>query len=253
MILFIAIVAAITVVKWLVYTGLVWIMIKIQKMQYNALGLFGATALAVALQFVPVAGNYLSWAALVYCLWLVTRADIAPDIAFTVAIPGAIMFCLNLWAFSALMGEIRPDLKYANRDAVKHEAKANTNETKLSGPAKVLGAARDLVKKIGERAQTNVDFSTPPALAKTGTTPLPSQVKPLGNSRLKGVALKGITLDAQNPTAMVTAQGHFFTVGQGEEVTIPLSEGKISMRCDLIEKNGVTVTVNGDQYMLRVE
>lgn len=97
----IAIMAGVTVVKWLIYTGLIWVMIKLQKMQYNMLGLFASTALATGLQFVPVAGCYLSWAALVYCLWKVTRADIAPEVLFTVAIPGAIMFCLNLWVFGS--------------------------------------------------------------------------------------------------------------------------------------------------------
>ena len=37
--------AVVTAAQWLVYTGLLWGMIKVQKLNYNALGLFGSEPL----------------------------------------------------------------------------------------------------------------------------------------------------------------------------------------------------------------
>jgi hypothetical protein len=240
-------------------------MIKLQKMQYNVWGLLGSTALATGLQFIPIVGNYVSWAALLLCLWKVTRADIVPDIIFTVAIPGAIMFCLNLWGFAALMGELRPDLKYSDRDAAREEAvmdedeeeapkeskPAETKESKPSGPARALAAVHDLARKIAARAQTNSE-SAPTTTAAAGAPR--SQMKALGSGTSKGIYLKGVSLNAQKSTAMISAQGKFFTVGQGEVVSIPSANGRISLRCDVIEKSGVSVTLNdSEQLILRAQ
>ena len=96
--------------KWLVYTGLLWGMLRVQKLNYNLLGLFGSSLLATLVALIPVAGSYLSYAVLIICLWKCTGADIAPDITFTVGISGALMFCVNLFVIGALMGRLRPDL-----------------------------------------------------------------------------------------------------------------------------------------------
>src|SRR5262245_7860855 len=99
-----------TAIRWLVYTALLWIMIKIQKLNYNTAGLFASSLAAVLVSFIPYGGSYLSYVVLVICLWKCTGADIAPDIIFTVAIAGALMFCFNLWVIGMLMGSLRPDL-----------------------------------------------------------------------------------------------------------------------------------------------
>src|SRR6185503_6092057 len=98
MLLFIGIMVAIGLAHWLVYTALLWMMIKLQNMNYNLLGLLGSSLLASALDYIPVVGCYVGWAALVICLWKCTGADIAPDVLFTVGVAGALMFCVNLFA-----------------------------------------------------------------------------------------------------------------------------------------------------------
>jgi len=255
MILDIAVIAGLTFVKWIVYTALLWGMIKLQKLQYNMLGLMGSSALAILLQFVPVVGCYISWAALILCLWKVTHADIAPEVLFTVAIPGAIMFCLNLWGFAALMGELRPDLKVgARHDSPVIEEFADEDEAPSapSGPAKAIAAVHDLARKIADRAQTNSE--TPPAKTAAAAPASPRRLKPLGNGSAQGIYLKGIVLNSQRPTAMIMANGKFYTVGQGEAVSFPSANGRISLRCNSIEKSGVAVTLNGsEELILRVQ
>src|SRR5687767_2304722 len=105
--LFIGVMVVVGLAHWLVYTGLLWMMIKLQKMNYNVLGLLGSSLLASALDYIPVVGCYLGWAALVICLWKCTGADIAPDVLFTVGVAGALMFCVNLFAIGWLMGNLQ--------------------------------------------------------------------------------------------------------------------------------------------------
>ncbi|HEY0551181.1 MAG TPA: hypothetical protein VGF13_16365, partial [Verrucomicrobiae bacterium] len=97
---------AIGLAHWLVYTALLWMMIKLQNLNYNLLGLLGSSLLASALDYIPVVGCYIGWAALVICLWKCTGADIAPDVLFTVGVAGALMFCVNLFVIGWLMGNL---------------------------------------------------------------------------------------------------------------------------------------------------
>src|SRR5208283_938023 len=91
--------------------GLLWIMIKIQKLNqsvaYKFLGLLGAATLATGLDMVPYAGHGLAVAALLLCVKKVTRAPYI-DVLFTVAISYALMFGVNLFILGSLMGDLRP-------------------------------------------------------------------------------------------------------------------------------------------------
>lgn len=96
-------------VYWLIYTLLLWIMIKIQKMNYSVIGLVASSALATGIAQIPFVGPYVGWAVLILCLWKVTGEDIWPDVFFTVAVAGALMFAVNLWVIGALMTGDMPD------------------------------------------------------------------------------------------------------------------------------------------------
>src|SRR5437867_1694011 len=85
-----------------------WIMIKLQKLDYNVLGLLGAAALASGLDMIPLAGHYIAVPVLYLCIAKVTRADLYPDAVFTVVIAYALMFAMNVFLIGALMGDLRP-------------------------------------------------------------------------------------------------------------------------------------------------
>jgi hypothetical protein len=84
-----------------------WIMIKIQKLDYSFLGLLGSAALGASLDMIPYAGHALAVIALYLSLRLVTRADLFPDVAFTVGVAYALVFCMNLFVLGAMMGDLR--------------------------------------------------------------------------------------------------------------------------------------------------
>lgn len=72
-----------------------WIMIKIQKFDYEWLPLIGSAFLASGLDMIPYVGHFIAVPVLYYCIWKITRSTIFPDAAFTVILSYALMRCLG--------------------------------------------------------------------------------------------------------------------------------------------------------------
>ena len=209
--------AVVTVAKWLVYTGLLWGMIKIQKLNYNTLGLFGSSLAATLVAFIPYVGSYLSYAVLIFCLWKCTGAEIAPDIIFTVGIAGALMFCVNLFVIGALMGNVRSDLSAAAREDFDSTEMADTD------------------------AEEESDEEEPP-------TPEPAIVKPTVTAQPKlptvkantgSLVLKGLTFNASRPFVMISDGTRVHTISSGESFTATLPHGRTKFSCEEITKTSV--------------
>src|SRR5690349_11495759 len=102
-------------VQTLFLLAALWIMIRLQKLNYNFLGLLGAAALASAICLIPLPfriSKIISCGALLFCISKVTRAEFV-DVRFTVGIGYALLFGMNLWLFGALMGDLRPSAREA--------------------------------------------------------------------------------------------------------------------------------------------
>src|SRR6266404_7214732 len=84
-----------------------WIMLKLQKLEYNVPGLFGAAAVASALDMIPYAGHPLAVGVLLFTMTKVTRSEYV-DVAFTVFVGYALMFGMNLFPLGAVVGDLRP-------------------------------------------------------------------------------------------------------------------------------------------------
>jgi hypothetical protein len=115
-------------VQTVILLGLLWGMIKIQKIdqrfEYKFLGLVGAAALATGLDQIlqAVLGHFIGLylasyistpivvATLLFCVKKVTHAPYV-DVLFTVAISYALLFGVNLFILGSLMGDLRPAAK----------------------------------------------------------------------------------------------------------------------------------------------
>ena len=126
-----------TIISLLIQFGLqtvfltvaLWIMIKLQSLNYNFLGLLGAAALASVLDRVLelTVGHFLGIyfssyvttpivvAVLFACLKKVTQAD-RTDVCFTIGVGYAVWFVINLFFMGALMGDLRGDLRLSARE-----------------------------------------------------------------------------------------------------------------------------------------
>jgi len=211
-----------TAVQWLVYTALLWLMIKIQKLDYNLAGLLGSSLLATVIGLIPVVGPYLGWAVLVVCLWKCTGADIAPDVLCTVSIAGALMFCFNLFLLGSLMGELRPDLTVVSAQEAAVPAKDDEK-----------------------------DKADSPASSRSARTPAPEKSFVPAPREL---VLKGITVKSSGSMAMVFDGGRLHTLAKGEAFLAQTAEGRIKLRCDEITDAGVVLTTDhGEKIKLTVK
>jgi len=215
-------------VQWVVYTVLLWFMLKIQKLNYNVLGLLGSSALATLIGLIPVVGTYLGWAALVICLWKVTGADIAPDVLFTVGIAGALMFCFNLFLLGTMMGEIRPDLVLKARESVDSENR-DVHEEGDDEPDDAPSGKRSL--------------SSPAMVRNEATVSSPN-----------GIVLKGVALKASSAMAMIHDGARLHTLGTGEVFIVHSPQGRMKYRCLEITDAAVLVSdEQGEKFRLQVK
>src|SRR5579862_5037514 len=97
-------------VRTILLTLMLWVMVKLQKLNYFFVGLLASAALACALDMIPYAGHYLAVAVLYFCIWKITGASLFPDTAFTVAVSYALVFAVNMLCLTALMGNLRPQV-----------------------------------------------------------------------------------------------------------------------------------------------
>jgi hypothetical protein len=209
-------------VQWLVYTALLWFMIKIQGLNYNLAGLLGSSLLATLIGQIPLIGPILGWAVLVVCLWKCTGADIAPDVLCTVSIAGALMFCFNLFLLGSLMGELRPDLMVASAQE----------------------------SAIPEEDEEN-DEADSPARGPSARVPTPEKSFAAAPREL---VLKGITVRPSGSMAMVFDGGRLHTISKGEAFLAHTTEGRIKLRCEEITDAGVVLaTGNGQKIKLTVD
>lgn len=224
--------------QWAIYTALLWGMIKVQRLNYNFLGLIGSSALATALGYIPVVGCYIGWAALVICLWKVTRADIAPDILFTVGVAGALMFCVNLFAIGWLMGNLvllSPALAELADDEDDIELSGNFGEEWMEPDE--LNAATVAPAAV----PTNNVPSRSPKPTRVATGPAP-----------KDLVIKGISLSAARKSALIGNGKDLHDVAQGEVFTIQSEKGLTTFVCEEVTASSVTLTANGAPMTLKL-
>jgi len=214
-----------TTVKWLIFTGLLWIMIKIQKLNYNFFGLLASSAAASLIGLIPYAGPYLAQAVLVFCLWKCTGADIMPDVIFTTSIARALMFCINLWVLGALMGDLRPDLAAARE---------------LDAPAKEMNA---------DAEDDDDDESGELANRTNRSKALPAGKESKARPAIKGLVFKGVSLRSAQPLAMFAVGGRVYTVAAGEAVMVQISQTNLPIRCEQITRDSVVLTIGGGETL----
>lgn len=252
----IGVLGIIALVKWLVYTGLLWVMIKIQKLNYNVPGLFASSLLATLVGFLPFVGAYVSWAVLVICLWKCTGADIFPDVAFTVAIAGALMFCLHLWAFGALTPgpeEMRHAFDKARAEEAEGgfpAASGQTDETD-SDSKPVIGSVANSARPVATETKASGLKPGMTVSARTvddKSSPLRPQIS------TNAVVLKGISPYTARPTVIVSVGGQVKTLMVGDSFSGSTPQGRIHLRCEQITPTNVVFSLeDGSRFVLHVD
>lgn len=208
------------VVKWLVYTGLLWGMIRVQKLNYNVAGLFASSLVATLVANIPFVGGYLAYAVILLCLWKCTGADIVPDVIFTVCIAGALMFCFNLFAVGALMGKLRPDL-----------ADDMQREQLWDGMLADSDATED--QDSTQAVSNKIDDSS---------------------KKPHGLVLKGVSVNTPRQSALIFDGARSQTVFGNEPFAADFRNGRMKFVCEHITRHGVVLaTAGGERILLHLK
>lgn len=275
----IIILVVIGLAKWLIYTGLLWGMLRVQGLNYNWPGLLGSSFAATALGYIPIVGPYVGWAVLVLCLWKMTHADIAPDVLFTVTIAGALMFCVNLFAIGWLMGNLNvvapgmAAMRHSPLDEQVDDDDDVADEMPSWSPApgkpwqtnqlrSAVASSRVANSKPGTQSVTKVIApvtaktsvvavaAAPAATHATPTEPATAaastpEVQYASASSLPiSLKLKGISMNSAQRSALIATGPQIHDMRVGETIMVPIGEKTMKIVCQSIGPSEVVLTAD---------
>jgi hypothetical protein len=222
LVILILLLAAKFLVNTVILSVLLFIMIKVQDLNYNFLGLIGSAALGSGLDMIPYFGHSLAVPVLYICIWKVTQASLFPDAAFTVVIAYALMFAVNLFILGALMGDLRPDL-HASRHGVPGDE--NVTQEMADEPESAAGTNQPVPITSGGVAPNN---SVTPA-----------------NVIAKQFSIKGVTRNADKSAVTLLSGKKTYTLFLGQLVSVQTPDGLVSVRFTDLGTNYVTLNIHG--------
>ena len=215
-----------------------WIMIKLQKLDYNFLGLLGSAALACAVDGILNAAlhpwfdgmaTYISapffLAVLYVCLKKLTNADHV-DVIFTMCIGGALRFGMNLWLIGALMGDLRPSA-------------GNSGEYDTDVQLPETNVVQQIVVKTNRPATGT--------LGQPAAQPGPPQFAPATNVLF---SVKGVSRNGAKSAVTIQTGKRTYTIMLGESALTHTSDGPVSVRFKELGDGWVVLAIDGKDTKL---
>lgn len=192
-----------------------WVMIQIQKFQYELLPVIGAAFVAAGLDMVPFVGHYVACAFLYICIYKITRASLFPEAVFTVAISYALMYMVTL-----ILLAYAPSPKFHTANGRDYNFDDQTNAT----------------------AVADVQATNQVQVAQTPPAPSIPKDKVASDISVKGVSRAG-------NDSMVTIQcgKKNYVISLGEGTTISTREGMAIVRFLKADANDVTLSIRGQE------
>jgi len=218
--------------------ALVWIMIKLQKLDQNFkfhfLKLLGVVTLASALDMIPHIGVELSGLALWLGIKYVTRSPVV-DALFTAAISSALLFAVNMFVLGSLMGDLRPSAKPAG------------------GPGRL---EHTQTVKTGPETISKTNPPAPPVTANPGpaavSNPAPQvSVKP-ALADASRFTIKGITRNGAKSVVIINTGTKTHTLFIGDSFNLQTATGVSIVQFENLDDDWVTLNVDGNPVRLPV-
>jgi hypothetical protein len=202
-----------------------WVMIKLQKLNYHFLGLLGAAALASAIKLVPLPfhiADLISCTVLLLCIAKVTCAEYV-DVKFTVVVGYALMFAVNLFLLGSLLGDLRPSAREAENHRIRDEMEHKDDSAGAS---------------IAATATNRTPLAVKPQAVKSPEAALP----PLSvKSLIRNGARSCVTLQSEKDSRTIF-------LGDSELVQTPI--GPLNVRFDGLTDQFVLLSVGEQQVKL---
>jgi hypothetical protein len=226
-------------IQTVILFALVWIMVKIQKLDQNSefhfLKLLGVVALASVLETLPFVGIELSGVALWMGIKYVTRSPVV-DALFTAFISSALMFAVNLFILGSLMGDLRPSARHAENPArLEHAPQIQTVETEPETVAKTNPPAPVAITNPAPAAAPNPasQVSAKPALVDASH-----------------FTIKGITRNGAKSMVIINTGTKTHTLFLGDSFDLQTAAGVNSVQFESLDEDWVTLNIDGNPLKL---
>ena len=219
-----------------------WIMIKLQKFDYNVLGLIGSAILASGVDMIPFVGHYLSVSVLLFCIRKVIVADSYTDTLFTVGIGYALMFCMNLFLIASLMGDLRPPVVKAETRETDRENQPTTKTVPAMEPGEKSGPASSTTN---QPPFARVTENAAPVPAQPDMTANEADAPLLAMDIVSKFKLKGVSKSASKTLAMINTGTKTETLSRNESIHVETAKGWVAVRCEDVGDNKVVLNVGG--------
>jgi hypothetical protein len=227
-----------------ILTALLWIMVKIQRLQYSFPGLLGSAALASGLDMIPLVGHYLAVPVLYVCIWKVTRADLFPDAVFTVAVSYALMFGVQLFFLGALLGDLRPSARSVHLN--QNVAGEIASEDSPAGPTNAAPAADQKRHAPATAKTSSTNTQRMLAAATNSVKPGPSRPERIASQ----LTFKGLTRNARQSTLVLDTGVKTYTLVYGEPELVQTRLGAVPVRLEALGDDYVVLNVDGEAIRL---
>jgi len=215
-----------------------WIMIKLQKLNYNFPGLLASAALACAVDSIlNVAlhpwfdgmATYISapffLLVLYVCLKKLTNADHV-DVIFTMCVGGALRFGMNLWLIGALMGNLR----LSTGDSGESDAALQPPETNV---------VQQIVVKTNRPATG--------APARLAAPPGPVELVQETNALF---SVMGVSRNGAKSAVTIQTGKRTYTIILGESALTQTPDGPVSVRFKELGDGWVVLIIDGKETKL---
>jgi hypothetical protein len=195
-----------------------WVLVKLQKFQFNFPGLVGSAALASIVDFIPFVGHYLAVSVLFLCIAKVTREK-GGDVIFTVGVSYALTFGMNLFLLSSMMGDLRVHAR--SRDSVP-----------------VTQAVENFADD--EEETTNSVATTNKSTQAADPAPVIVKGKPP-----EGLVLKGIVNGSRTASVMLSAGEKTYTLFVGDSTHIDTGNGLQEVALVKVKETTAVFNIDG--------
>lgn len=221
-----------------------WIMVKLQKLNYNLPGLLGAAALSCALDMIPVVGHFIAVGVLLLCIWKITESEYV-DVAFTVFVGYALTFGMNLFLLSALIGDLCPSEHIAEGEPEYSELLAEYQpDTNKFGP-EISQPDPDESAAICPGTERQENKSSAAHLTQTNS-PAVSTAEEVA----KDIQLKGLIQNAGRPSLLVHTGIKTYTIVQGETLPVKTRKGQVMICFEGITAKQAVLKIDGRPFKL---
>jgi len=225
-------------------TAALWIMIKLQKLNYNFPGLLGSAALVSGLDRIleVTLGHFLGIylvstistpivvTVLFICVSKVTQAD-RVDVMYTIVVGYALMFGMNLWLIGALIGDLRPSARaheeFETAPLPQHQLQLVTNQV-----------AQTVIK-------TNLPVPNAPAK-------LPAQLNPEQRVEVTTnlFSVKGVAQSGSRSAVTIQVGKRTYTIMLGEAALTQTANGPVLVRFKQLGDGWVVLAIDEKEIKL---